>query len=34
MPYASEEAQDLTGKLLVYESGDRLSAEEVIAPIS
>ncbi|KAF8253888.1 kinase-like protein [Wilcoxina mikolae CBS 423.85] len=28
MPYASEVAQDLTRKLLVYESGDRLSAEE------
>lgn len=29
MPYASEEARDLVGKLVAYESGSRLSAREV-----
>jgi hypothetical protein len=29
MPYASDEARHLTARLLVYESGDRISAKEV-----
>jgi endonuclease/exonuclease/phosphatase (EEP) superfamily protein YafD len=33
MPYASEDARDLTGRLLVYESGDRIRAKEVSAAL-
>lgn len=29
MPHASNEARDLVGRLLVYESGSRISAGEV-----
>ena len=29
MPHASNKARDLIGRLLVYESGNRISAEEV-----
>jgi hypothetical protein len=33
MPYASEDARDLAGRLLVYESGDRIRAKEVSAAL-